>query len=120
MDYYLKDWKFNIYTNLPYKVVDTSLLRKEFEYKTNYGASIGWNHGGWSAEIGTNNPFTKDWPITTTLDTDVYRYKQIRNDESLQQTGYVKLSYTFDFGRKTDREKNDTNTTINSAILKAY
>lgn len=120
VDYYLKDWKFNIYANLPYKVVDTSLLRKEFEYKASYGASIGWNHGGWSAEIGTNNPFTKDWSITTTLDTDVYRYKQIRNDESLQQTGYVKLSYTFDFGRKTDREKNDTNTTINSAILKAY
>ena len=45
MNYYLKDWKFNLFTNLPYKIVDTSLLRKEFKYKTNYGASISWNHG---------------------------------------------------------------------------
>ena len=120
MNYYLKDWKFNLFTNLPYKIVDTSLLRKEFKYKTNYGASISWNQGGWSAEIGTNNPFTKNWSTTTTLDTEAYQYKQIRYDESLQQTGYVRLSYTFDFGKKTDREKNDTNTNINSAILKAY
>ena len=120
MNYYLKDWKFNLFTNLPYKIVDTSLLRKEFKYKTNYGASISWNHGGWSAEIGTNNPFSKNWSITTGLDTEAYQYEQIRYDKSLQQTGYISLSYTFDFGKKTDREKNDTNTNINSAILKAY
>lgn len=120
MDYYLKDWKFNVFANLPYKIVDTSLLRKEFEYKTNYGASIGWNRGGWTAEIGTNNPLSKKWSVITVLKTDIYSYKQNYHDESLQQTGYLKLSYTFDFGKKTDRDKNDTNTTINSAILKAY
>lgn len=120
LDYYLKDWKFNLYANLPCKMVDTSLLRKEIEYKVSYGASIGWSHGGWSAEIGTNNPFTANWPVTTTLDTDVYQFKQTRHADSMQQTGYVKLSYTFDFGKKTDRDKNDTNKMINSAILKAY
>lgn len=120
LDYYLKDWKFNIYANLPYRMVDTSLLRKEFEYETSYGASVGWNRGGLSAEIGVNNPFTKDGSIVTLLDTDAYRYRQTRHNESLQQTGYVKLSYTVDFGKKTDRDKNDTNKTINSAILKAY
>lgn len=120
LDYYLKDWKFNLYANSPCKVVDTSLLRKEFEYMASYGASIGWSRGGWSAEIGANNPFTKDWFVRTTLDTDIYRFKHFRHDDSLQKTGYVKLSYTFDFGKKTDREKNDTNRTINSAILKAY
>ena len=70
--------------------------------------------------IGTNNPFSKNWSITTGLDTEAYQYEQIRYDESLQQTGYISLSYTFDFGKKTDKEKNDTNTNINSAILKAY
>ena len=35
-----------------------------------------------------------------------------------KQTVYVKLAYTFDFGKKTSRDSNDVDRGINSAILK--
>lgn len=36
-----------------------------------------------------------------------------------QASGYVKIAYTFDFGRKTSRSQDKVDTSINSAILKA-
>ena len=54
-----------------------------------------------------------------TLDTKVYSYQKMLVSRINQQTGYVKISYTFDFGRKTSRDSRDVNTHINSAILKA-
>jgi len=44
---------------------------------------------------------------------------QIRTSRIYQQTAYVKLAYTFDFGKKTSREFNSVDRSINSAILKA-
>ena len=36
-----------------------------------------------------------------------------------QQNGYIKVAYTFDYGKKISREWKNVNTNINSAILKA-
>lgn len=49
----------------------------------------------------------------------LYQYEQSRTSRIYQQTAYVKLAYTFDFGKKTSREFNSVDRSINSAILKA-
>ena len=49
----------------------------------------------------------------------LYQYNQVQTSRIYQRTGYVKLAYTFDFGRKTSRDKNDVDRSINSAIMKA-
>ena len=71
------------------------------------------------AEVGTENPFTKHQHYRGYADYGVYQYNQVRTSRIYQQTGYVKLAYTFDFGKKISREGRNVDTTINSAILKA-
>ena len=119
-DYYLKAWKINLYASLPCKIIDTQLFRKDFDYKANYGLSVSWNNRGWSVEAGTNNPFTKDAAPVITIADNNYTCAQHLHNNSMQQTAYVKVAYTFDFGKQTSKESNDTGRNINSAILKAY
>lgn len=49
----------------------------------------------------------------------VYRFHNSSYSETYQKTGYIKVAYTFDFGKNTSKEQRNINTTINSAILKA-
>ena len=50
---------------------------------------------------------------------NAYHYKNTLTSRTFQQTAYIKLAYTFDFGKKTSRESNSVDRSINSAILKA-
>ena len=83
-----------------------------------YGASVSWSHKGWYIEAGTENPFTRHSRYREHADYGVYQYNQVQTSRIYQRTGYVKLAYTFDFGRKTSRDKNDVDRSINSAIMK--
>lgn len=74
----------------------------------------------WYTEIGTNNPFTKHSHYKEYVNLDIYQYNQVQTSRINQQTGYIKVAYTLDFGRKTSREKNDVDRKINSAIIKSY
>lgn len=84
-----------------------------------YGLSVRYSSKNWMAEVGTNNPFTKHLYYREYADYGVYRYNQEQTSRIYQQTAYIKLAYTFDFGKKTSRENNNVDRSINSAILKA-
>ena len=71
------------------------------------------------AEVGTDNPFTRHNRYHERADYGVYRFNNVTTSRVNQQTGWVKLAYTIDFGKKTQKDWNDVNRTINSAILKA-
>ena len=71
------------------------------------------------AEVGTANPFNARSHYREYLYTDAYQYNQVRTSRIYQQTGYVRVAYTFDFGKKTSKERNNVDRSINSAILKA-
>ena len=62
-----------------------------------YGASVSWSHKGWYLEAGTENPFTKHVRYKEHADYGVYKYSQVRTSRINQQTGYVKVAYTFEF-----------------------
>ena len=83
-----------------------------------YGLSVRYSGQNWMAEAGTENPFTKHVYYREYADYGVYRYNQVSTSRIYQQTAYVKLAYTFDFGKKTSRESNNIDRSINSAILK--
>lgn len=85
----------------------------------NYGASLSWNYKNWALEVGTNNPFWSNNRTKYYLNSDVYSYNQNIYRRVNQQLGYVKIAYTFDFGKKTSKDQKNINTNINSAILKA-
>ena len=117
VNYFLKDFSINLFGKMPTKSIETSTLIITKTPAT-YGASVSWSHKGWYIEAGTENPFTKHSRYREHADYGVYRYNQVQTSRIYQQTGYVKLAYTFDFGRKTSRDKNDVDRSINSAIMK--
>lgn len=86
-------------------------------------SSIGYENAMLTVDIKkgytTENPFTRHSYHKENSNYTVYQYNKRYNSRLDQQTGYVKLSYTVDFGKKVSRESGNVNKTINSAILKA-
>ena len=81
-----------------------------------FGQLVSWRLG---IEAGTNNPFYTHARTRSFLRSDVYRYDREVYSRLNQPTGYVKVAYTFDFGKKTSKDYRNVNTTIDKAILKA-
>ncbi|WP_455639157.1 carboxypeptidase regulatory-like domain-containing protein [Parabacteroides sp.] len=116
-NYYLKDFAVNIYGQTQTAILNVSGIHEKQD--GNYGLSVGWHHKNWMIEAGVNNLF---WNKNTTqyyMGTDVYTYNQQVYNRLNQQAGYIKVAYTFEFGKKTSRDKKDIDMNINSAILKA-
>lgn len=117
-NYFWRDFSINLYSSASTKQMSVwTLIHKNTPLS--YGLSIGWSHGGWNVEVGSESPFTKHQDYEEIGDYDIYQYIQKSNSRVHQQNGYIKLSYTFDFGRKITFESIDIDKTINSAILKA-
>lgn len=117
VDYYWKDFAFSAYAQSRMELYQADLIYSTLPFQ--YGVFAAWSNGSWYIEAGTDNPFTKRRNFKYSLETDVYNYNRTATCRINQQTGYIKVAYTFDFGRKTSRDSRDVNTHINSAILKA-
>lgn len=117
VDYYWKDFSCGVFVKSKDKGLTINLMRVTIPAK--YGAYVSWSHKGWRMEGGVKEPFSKHNKCESILDKGIYRYQNIETGQLYRPSGYVKLAYTFDFGKKTTREREDVNTTINSSILKA-
>lgn len=117
VNYFIRSFSVNLYARSAEKLLDeqTLVFRK---MPVSYGLSVRYSGKNWMAEAGTENPFTKHVHYREYADYGVYRYNQVSTSRIYQQTAYVKLAYTFDFGKKTSRESNNIDRSINSAILK--
>lgn len=118
VNYYIKAFAVNAYFKTQENRLDEN-TRAFIKQPVSYGFSIRYSRKKWMAEAGTDNPFSKELHYRKQADYGVYRYNQVQTSRIYQQTAYVKLAYTFDFGKKTSRESNDVDRNINSAILKA-
>lgn len=117
IDYYWNDFSCGIYGKSKSKWLNFNLM-----YGTEsaqYGGYLSWSHKNWHIEGGVKNPFSKHQKIEYAMDRGVYRYNNVATSKLFQQNGYIKVAYTFDFGKKTSRDNNSVNTDINSSILKA-
>ena len=117
VDYYLKDFAFSLYGKSKEKQMNTDLVK--ITMPARYGLSISYNHKDLHAEVGTESPFTRKNEQVYERTQNVYHYQNNLTSQTFQQTAYIKLAYTFDFGKKTSRSYNDVDRNINSAILKA-
>ena len=118
VNYFLKDFSVNLFAKSPMKNFDFYSL-SIIKTPPTYGFSIGWSRKGWFAKIGTENPFNQTNRYEKYMDLGVYKYNQIQTSRIYQQTGYLKIAYTFEFGHKISRDNNDMNRNINSAIMKS-
>lgn len=117
VNYFLKSFAINAYAKTQEKSLDNSTLAF-MKTPASYGLSIRYNNKQWMAEIGMENLFTNHAHYQEYADYEVYKYNQILTSRIYQQTGYIKLAYTFDFGKKTSQESNNVDKSIKSAILK--
>lgn len=118
LNYYWKSLGISAFFNSPSHVIDENMVHNLSAL--NYGLSVNWSYKGWWIEAGTNAPFSKDLARRSYLDvfSTVYGFDKTVHDRTYQQMGWVKVAYTFDFGRKTARSNSNV-TDIQSTILKA-
>ena len=118
VNYFIKSFAINVYAKTTEKELDQTTLAF-LKHPASYGLSLRYSRKNWMAEMGTENPFTKELHYREYADYGVYKYNQVQISRIYQQTAFIKLAYTFDFGKKTSRDSNDVDRSINSAILKA-
>ena len=118
VNYFIKAFSVNAYASTTERTLDPVMLAY-IKRPASYGLSVRYSGSNWMAEVGTENPFTRHLHYREYADYGVYRYSQVRTSRTYQQTAYVKLAYTFGFGRNTSRESNNVDRSINSALLKA-
>lgn len=117
-NYFIKSFTLSAWGKSTEKTLDSRKLAV-LKSPTLYGFSLRYNKADWMAEVGTESPFTRHARYREYVDYGVYQYNQIRTSRIYQQTGYVKVAYTFDFGKKTAKERRNVNLSIDSAILKS-
>lgn len=117
-NYFIKSFTLSAWGKSTEKTLDNRKLAV-LKSPALYGFSLRYNKADWMAEVGTESPFTRHARYREYVDYGVYQYNQIRTSRIYQQTGYVKVAYTFDFGKKTAKERRNVNLSIDSAILKA-
>lgn len=117
INYFIGIFTVNAFVKSTERKLDSSTLIFS-KTPASYGASVRMNKGNWQVEMGTNNPFSSHLNYREISNFDLYYCNKSRASRIYQQTGYIKLAYSFDFGKKTNREYKNVNTEINSAILK--
>lgn len=118
LNYFWKDFNVNVYGKAATKQMSVWMLNHT-QSPIVYGLSVGWTRKGWYIEAGTENPFTKHSYYKENGNYGVYQYNKKYNNRTNQQTGYVKISYSVDFGKKVPRENTNIDRTIKSAIMKS-
>ena len=83
-----------------------------------YGISASYAIRGWQIEAGANNLFLKPTTETWAL-SNVYRGLTKQRDKTEMSHGYVRLAYTFDFGKKLRHTNDGPDRSSESAILRA-
>ena len=115
--YYWRDLSVNAYIKSRQRSFAQDLSWQDYPFR--YGLSVGWHRAGWSIEAGADNLFMTDNKIVNRIDAGVYDCRLDMYDKLNQQSGYVKVAYTIDFGRKTERTVNNVNRNIETSIMTA-
>lgn len=116
MNLYSGHFSFSPYVNFNKKVLDISTLAIN-KQPIDYGMSCSYSIKDLLAEILVVSPFTKR-KVHSILDTPYYAYNIQTQNRTESQYCNLKITYTFDFGRKTGKVKRSIDNEINSALLR--
>jgi len=116
-NYYYKEFAFRLWANTKGKEMILPMITVE-QIPVNYGGSVNWNHKDWSFEVGSISPFHKNKEFIERL--NVPAYSSIEHIfSSTDRKFYIQAAYTFNFGKKTQKDWKNIDMNVNSAILKA-
>lgn len=114
--YYYRQLYAFMYYNSRMKYLQTSPCY--VENPSDYGLAIGWNNRGWHVEGGMKRMFSNISPTKSSYTFAHYQYDRRSYSDSYGKVIYIKLSYSFDFGRTVKHEKLDIEPDAPSGILR--
>ena len=116
--YYIGKWSFYTFYNMGRTYFGLNYAYPSYyKYPADYGVSLSYGNRGFYAEVGTRKPFTNHKYDEEWQQTQLYSFTKQTFDNSKKPWVYVRLSYNFDFGRKTKHEDIEVNQSTSSAIL---
>ena len=116
--YLFGDWQVRGSYALPYKVL--GIEGTKVSYPAQYGLSLNWQHGNWAAECRVENFLDRRMAIRTNADYQAYRSVSESLTDLKGRNISLSVTYTLPYGKKTDRDRVETESTINSAILRPF
>ena len=111
--YHIGNFSLNGY----YQTPQTSLFEPFVKSAADYGISATYGKKGFYAEVGARRMFLKDKTRKFYFDYTHYQYDRKEQRDAYGPWIYMRLSYSFDFGRKSSRQDIEAGNTGNSAIL---
>ena len=100
-----------------YQTPQTTLFENFSKSAADYGFSATYGKKGFYAEIGARRMFQQNRNRRFYFDYTHYRYDQEIKRDAYGPCLYLRLSYSFDFGRKSSRQDIEAGSTGGSAIL---
>lgn len=94
--------------------------RTEIHYPAQYGLSINWQPGKWAAECRVGNFLNRRMGNRTDADYGVYRSISESLTDSEGRNISISVTYTLQYGKRTDRDSIKTESKVNSAILRPF
>ena len=102
--YYYK--KFSANCNFKSKVKTTmGTGSSTYDYKPSYDLFFTYGNRGWFFEIGCSNVFNRGWYMNRSMDSSYLSIDSYSFSDAMDPQFYVKVSYSFDFGRKLQHTK---------------
>lgn len=116
--YMFGDWQVRGEYALPYKVL--GIEGTKVRYPAQYGLSLNWQRGNWAAECSVANFIDRRMAIRTDADYGVYQSVSESLTDLKGRSVSVSVTYTLPYGKKTDRDRIETESKVNSAILRPF
>ena len=115
INFTLGDMYFETSLTTPYKALSFALEQKKMPWT--YFLTIGYVHGAFQTEINAYNLLFHKQDIVRNIDVPVYQQLQTTTSLQTHQYASLRLSYTFNYGKKTNKAPNYTRQATESAIL---
>ncbi len=116
--YMFGEWEIKGAYALPYNVlsIEGSLIHNPAQY----GLSVNWQHGNWAAECCVDNFLHRRMATRTNANYGAYHSVSESLSDLKGRNVSVSVSYILPYGKKTDRDRIETESKVNSAILRPF
>lgn len=117
-NYVISDFMISAEVKTPEKWMSNDLMRVTTPWE--YSLACNYSVKNWKLELGTNNPFMKNARYYSRSYNPVYNEVFSLTARNHSQTAYLKVAYSFDFGKDIKKTKlQRTETQIENALIKS-
>ena len=117
--YLAGEWMFSFDYLTPNKALD---IRQPWliQYRPTYEWKANWTHKAFTIEALVRNPFSRYTKNHITMNYGCYNRNSWKFNEADGRNINLTVTYSFSYGKKTERGEIENNKTVDSAIMKMY